>query len=400
MPKQMTAKCFTVDGYSSQNKVQPQKVPKQPWRLKMFNLLILLKVFPISFKAANSPQFKAFSWPTLVNFFVYVFLLTILPPVVNNYIFSCTVLGKSPAREGLFTTDNMVQGINLILYTMTSTLLIWISKGVPKFWNLIISSDQEYPAGKSLVPKICLNVLLQVVAQIMTFVFVFKRVITVNIIESQVLYGVIIVAVCVSAITFFFCITITNFYVTVWTEKLAGLCQSWQKYPWEDPIEKTEKLMRYYAGCSEGLGPFYFVKFLLLQTFLIVNMYLTMTYIIANSFHHGDVFFYIGGYFLFGLCVLWELLLMSNAAANCLKAARSMAEPLRRKKFKLLETRNDTKEISYIEDLIKRVECLSPFTGNEFFNVESQTVTSIVGSTVTYLIVLIQFKISEKNDEK
>ena len=55
----------------------------------------------------------------------------------------------------------------------------------------------------------------------------------------------------------------------------------------------------------------------------------------------------------------------------------------------------DFKTLFDTENLMKEIETIGPFTGAGFFDVEQKTVTSMIGSTVTYLIVLIQFKLAE-----
>ena len=45
---------------------------------------------------------------------------------------------------------------------------------------------------------------------------------------------------------------------------------------------------------------------------------------------------------------------------------------------------------------MKKIERVGPFTGNGFFDVDKKTVTSMIGHTVTYLIVLIEFKTTEQ----
>ena len=54
----------------------------------------------------------------------------------------------------------------------------------------------------------------------------------------------------------------------------------------------------------------------------------------------------------------------------------------------------DPGQFAQLENIIKDIEAIGPFTGCGFFDVEKRTVTSIIGYTVTYLIVLIEFKTS------
>ena len=48
-----------------------------------------------------------------------------------------------------------------------------------------------------------------------------------------------------------------------------------------------------------------------------------------------------------------------------------------------------------IQIIVERMKTIEPLSGNGFFEVKKPTVTTIIGAAVTYMIILVQFKLSE-----
>ena len=89
--------------------------------------------------------------------------------------------------------------------------------------------------------------------------------------------------------------------------------------------------------------------------------------------------------------VFW-ILILTTTAENCYHAIMDLTRALRKKR---VDTASDPKELATIDNIIDDIERVGPFTGEGFFCVEKTTITAMVGYTVTYLIVLIQFKTAE-----
>ena len=53
------------------------------------------------------------------------------------------------------------------------------------------------------------------------------------------------------------------------------------------------------------------------------------------------------------------------------------------------------KERRVAKDLLHELETIGPFTGLGFFNIERRTITSMVSVAITYLFILVQFKMVE-----
>ena len=59
-----------------------------------------------------------------------------------------------------------------------------------------------------------------------------------------------------------------------------------------------------------------------------------------------------------------------------------------------LEDMPNAGEDKEVAKLIKSLEKIGPLTGCGLFKIESSTLTSMVSTSITYLIILVQFKIS------
>ena len=91
------------------------------------------------------------------------------------------------------------------------------------------------------------------------------------------------------------------------------------------------------------------------------------------------------------VCDLSKIFFIAIVSSNCHEALKKFINLLRDEQF---ETIVDQGQFSKLENILKDIESVGPFTGCGFFNVEKKTVTSIIGYTVTYLIILIEFKTS------
>ena len=50
------------------------------------------------------------------------------------------------------------------------------------------------------------------------------------------------------------------------------------------------------------------------------------------------------------------------------------------------------KKIQETKALMKEIENMPPLNGNGYFEIKKETITSMISTTVTYLIILLQFR--------
>ena len=101
--------------------------------------------------------------------------------------------------------------------------------------------------------------------------------------------------------------------------------------------------------------------------------------------------FNIAAFILMSINSFIQIIILSMATQKCCNTLSEVAKSLKEAKRNF----TNTKEIGDAESLLDDIGSVGPFTGGGFFDVEQKPVTSMVGSTITYLIVLVQFKLAE-----
>ena len=70
------------------------------------------------------------------------------------------------------------------------------------------------------------------------------------------------------------------------------------------------------------------------------------------------------------------------------KSLKSLVKPLQEQLLM------DASDRMIIKNTIKEIEDLKPLTGNGYFSISKGTLTSMLSVGITYIIILVQFKIS------
>ena len=89
--------------------------------------------------------------------------------------------------------------------------------------------------------------------------------------------------------------------------------------------------------------------------------------------------------FLFCAILLYLLIIASENAHNSLQKLTKSLNIIVMK-----EKDEDTRINAQL--LLKEIENIPPFNGNGYFELKRETLTSITSTTVTYLIILLQFR--------
>ena len=82
------------------------------------------------------------------------------------------------------------------------------------------------------------------------------------------------------------------------------------------------------------------------------------------------------------------LYFITMTAETALEKLRNLTEPLQQR---IIQEKDSVKQLK-IKHLIEKVEKVSPLSGNGYFEISRETLTSIVGISITYLIILLQFR--------
>ena len=155
--------------------------------------------------------------------------------------------------------------------------------------------------------------------------------------------------------------------------------------------EASLECLNLYAGCKRGLSYYFMYVFLLYQIMLVVSAYMAFSFFVGNDLNFSNIL-HISAMTLQAIAFIGWLISLSLVAGDCHNALLGLTKSLKQKKMQVLDNLN---EVACIDNIIDAIETVGPLTGGGFFDVEQKTVTSIIGCTVTYLIVLLQFKTSE-----
>ena len=79
---------------------------------------------------------------------------------------------------------------------------------------------------------------------------------------------------------------------------------------------------------------------------------------------------------------------ITQTAEEAYDVLQSLNTPLEN----MLINEDDLKKKELIRATLRKLEKIRPLNGNGYFNVTRETLTSIVSTTVTYLIILLQFR--------
>ena len=85
------------------------------------------------------------------------------------------------------------------------------------------------------------------------------------------------------------------------------------------------------------------------------------------------------------MTILYCITLTAEEAYDALQSLNTSLE-------NMLVNEDDLKRKELIKATMRKLEKIRPLNGNGYFNITRETLTSIVSTTVTYLIILLQFR--------
>ena len=132
----------------------------------------------------------------------------------------------------------------------------------------------------------------------------------------------------------------------------------------------ADGLIKEFVRVKNGFEPLLFITFVSQTTLITTNIYIAIS---------GNVYYTIS--------IVYEMLELAYIAyilEDCYTSFKSLA--LRLQKNAIQQEFNETKL------MISIIEAESPFTAFGLFNVQRSTLTNIFGTSLTYLVILCQFK--------
>jgi hypothetical protein len=175
--------------------------------------------------------------------------------------------------------------------------------------------------------------------------------------------------------------------VSSWMEKFISICESNDK---GKEIPRARRCIELYTAFQEGFGTFFFFVFSVTQLLSIFTLFLT----ISQSIGSDDTLAVKLLHSLGNLVVTSGLILNITGLTFILetgyKSLTGLAKPLQEQLIQQM----DGSERRIIKNTIKDLEQMQPLTGNGYFAITRGTLTAMVSVSITYIIILVQFKMS------
>ena len=170
-------------------------------------------------------------------------------------------------------------------------------------------------------------------------------------------------------------------------EKFVSLCETKDR---GKEIPRARRCIELYSAFQEGFGTFFFFVFSVTQLLSIFTLFLT----ISQSIGSDDPLLVKLLYSFGNLVVTSGLILNITGLTFILETGYTsligLTKPLQEKLLQQM----DGSERGIIKNTIKDLEQMQPLTGNGCFAITRGTLTAMVSVSITYIIILVQFKMS------
>ena len=153
-------------------------------------------------------------------------------------------------------------------------------------------------------------------------------------------------------------------------------------------VSYTNKCIELFKTLQKGFGTTILITFSYYQIQNIFCTYMSISSLMSmnENFWQNIVlsvcYFTMSAYFM---AILYCITLTAEEAYDALQSLNTPLE-------KMLVHENDFTQREHIKATMRKLEKIRPLNGNGYFNITRETLTSIVSTTVTYLIILLQFR--------
>ena len=205
------------------------------------------------------------------------------------------------------------------------------------------------------------------------------------------------------AFSFFMSFNMVLFVLT-WIEKFGNFCTNFYTVDEEMHVKrclhifeslqnglgKVNSLMPpwiYFWFCFV-LGATLFLWFLCFQVSTITLLFLTISSNLSTIFEPWQKIANSIAYFVSAIYCTSTMYFITLTTETSFNKMKNLVDPLQQKMIK----ERDATEQMKIKLLIEKVENMKTLNGNGYFEISRGTLTSIVSISITYLIILLQFR--------
>ena len=346
--------------------------------------LIKICFIPVNYDMIEQKISFRFCSSAFITFFIinYGILLS-----SNVLLYSTTASIQDKITEYMENL-NIIDFISDIIFGLfTSWLapccLVLLAKGIPKIEVIALADDLKWPThGGKHILSLFLCVLGALAPTVALWVMMFDKG-NVNISTSEsVLINLIYF---VQYVLYGVCWTIPILMVSIWMEKLISMSKD--KSPC-DEIERAQTCIELYKSFNSGFGSYFLFMFSFTQVSLIFSFFISISRVLgSNETALVKVIISLGN-FLASSGMMVNIACLTFVLEDGYKSVTSLVQQLQDKIM------SDVPNRRLIKNIIKELESIKPLTGNGYFSISRGTLTSMVSVGITYIIILVQFKIS------
>ena len=173
----------------------------------------------------------------------------------------------------------------------------------------------------------------------------------------------------------------------------------------EMSLSLIQEVIVQYNSLQEGFSLFFFLFFDFSQVSIIVNLFNSISYSFQESHNTMEIILWAFDFLLYALYHIFMILAFTLTAERAFHSIKGLKEDLQKRECKnknkglvlilaFEDLSEDEDENFEIRRLLNKIENIEPFSGKGFFYLTRSNLTSMLSISITYLIILLQFKLA------
>ena len=176
------------------------------------------------------------------------------------------------------------------------------------------------------------------------------------------------------------------FVVSSWVSKFTDLCNNIAD---NDIIRLSKQYLLIYKSLEQHLGSFFFLFFSVSQVIWTSTLYIGVVGYFAQ-FSAASTICFGAGYAVYSLGISAKILGFSGLLEDAHQSLQGTVKTLEIHSLGI----DDSKELLQLSYHIKSIEKTKPLSGKGLFQIDRSIFTGMVSVAFTYIIILVQFRLS------
>ena len=184
---------------------------------------------------------------------------------------------------------------------------------------------------------------------------------------------------------FSICWSLPTLIVSSWIGKFIELCRGITRF---NDISDVENCIKIYFTIGKGFGMYFLYVFGVSQIFAIFTFFMGITTMIGPIESFSLDISLAFGFFCFFFGLICSIIDFACILDDGYQAMTELVRPLQ-DRLLMIEEKFERQQI---ENLIRDIQRVGPLSGKGFFQITRGTLTGMLSVSVTYVIILIQFR--------